>query len=105
MSMSMPKRIRLSRKKGWRKPANTVVVSRPSMFSNPFWKGYGCRLSAVWKYQVSLTCACFCRLLRVPYEGEHAKHFERIAENLHTLKGKNLACWCPIPGYCHANVL
>ena len=31
-----PVRVRLSRKKGWRKPPNTVVVSRPTKWGNPF---------------------------------------------------------------------
>lgn len=33
---SEPKRVQLSRKKGWRKPENTVVVARPSKWGNPF---------------------------------------------------------------------
>jgi Domain of unknown function (DUF4326) len=32
----MAERVRLRRAKGWRKPPNTVVVSRPSRFGNPF---------------------------------------------------------------------
>src|SRR5262245_11451243 len=31
-----PERIRLSRAKGWRMPPNTVVVSRPGPWGNPF---------------------------------------------------------------------
>lgn len=33
---SEPHRVQLSRKKGWRKPENTVVVARPSKWGNPF---------------------------------------------------------------------
>jgi hypothetical protein len=29
-------RIQLSRAKGWRKPANTILVSRPGRYGNPF---------------------------------------------------------------------
>lgn len=32
----MPERIQLSRAKGWRKAAGTVMVSRPSRWGNPF---------------------------------------------------------------------
>ena len=32
----MPTRIQLRRTKGWRLPPNTVVVSRPSRWGNPF---------------------------------------------------------------------
>ncbi|MDC6684930.1 DUF4326 domain-containing protein, partial [Leclercia adecarboxylata] len=31
-----PQRIQLSRRKGWRMPENTVKVSRPTVFGNPF---------------------------------------------------------------------
>ena len=31
-----PKRIQLSRKKGWRKPEGAIVVARPSRWGNPF---------------------------------------------------------------------
>ena len=34
--MSQPKRIQLSRAKGWRMPANTVKVDRSTKWGNPF---------------------------------------------------------------------
>jgi hypothetical protein len=36
MIATKPRRIQLSRKKGWRLPSNTVVVSRPSKWGNPW---------------------------------------------------------------------
>lgn len=87
--MSGPERIQLRRTKGWRKPANTIVVARPSRWGNPY---------------------------RVDELGEIAvEYFER---DLHAgtlaiavddarveLVGKNLACWCPIDHPCHADIL
>lgn len=32
----MPERIQMRRAKGWRKPANTVMITRPNRFANPF---------------------------------------------------------------------
>lgn len=32
----MPERIQLSRRKGWRMPANTVKVDRTTIYGNPF---------------------------------------------------------------------
>lgn len=32
----MSQRVQMSRRKGWRKPANTVYVGRPGKFGNPF---------------------------------------------------------------------
>jgi hypothetical protein len=87
-----PQRIQLSRKKGWKKPANTVVVARPSRWGNP------------WK---------------VGADGDAAKCVERyshfVCSNIWSfpnrdaikslLKGKNLACWCKIGDPYHADVL
>jgi len=100
-----PVRVQLSRKRGWRKPENTVVVSRPSIFGNPFWKGYGCRMSAAWSYQVAVEIELLVLRLGLPGIDPY---FRRIAERLPELRGKNLACWCPkeLPDcYCHAGTL
>lgn len=35
----MPVRIRLSRQKGWRLPPGTIIVSRPSIWGNPWEPG------------------------------------------------------------------
>lgn len=42
--MSAPKRIQRRRTKGWRMPAGAICVSRPSIYSNPFWisEWHGC---------------------------------------------------------------
>jgi hypothetical protein len=101
----VPFRVQLSRKKGWRKPDNTVVVSRPSIFGNPFWKGFGCRMDAAWKYQCAVEAELFAMKLGFPVR---SPYFRRIAENLPKLRGKNLACWCPLDvpdSYCHAGKL
>jgi len=36
MKIKMPKRIQRRRTKGWKMPENTVCVTRPGMFGNPF---------------------------------------------------------------------
>lgn len=90
-----PQRIQLSRKKGWRLPPNTVIVSRPSVFGNPFHVTHPlARQRAVDLYRVWLG--------------------ERICPNSsltmwdrarQELRGKNLACWCRLDQPCHADVL
>lgn len=83
----MPERIQLSRKKGWRKPESTVVVSRPSRWGNPYpIDAYG-RDAAVGMF----------RLYAIQVLGS-----EKIEADL---AGKNLACWCPLDQPCHADVL
>jgi hypothetical protein len=36
MNAAHPHRIRLSRRKGWRKPEGAIVVARPTRWGNPF---------------------------------------------------------------------
>ena len=87
----MPKRIQLSRKKGWRKPEKTVVVSRPSKWGNPYQvKDSGTPYLAVKMYREHLGKTSSAALL------------ESIKQ---TLQGKDLACWCPLGEPCHADVL
>ena len=92
-----PKRIQLRRTKGWRLPANTVVVSRPTRWGNPFRIGAGTtRAQAV---------ARFRRMFEA--HGGYAGNGPKIPsdEVRRELKGKNLACWCPLDEPCHADLL
>jgi len=81
---NMPKRIQRKRTKGWKMPDNTVYVGRPSKWGNnlhddsPFTR-YG---------------ACIKNLIE-NYSGY----------DINELKGKDLACWCPLDQPCHADVL
>lgn len=104
MSKERPIRVQLSRKKGWRIPANTVVVSRPSKWGNPYRIGgfvpeYGTlqsTLDAVAAYRRYIESA----LCKETPSGSALRLEMEI-----NLEGKNLACWCPIGSPCHADVL
>lgn len=88
-------RVQLSRQKGWRLPPNTVVISRPGRWGNPFVVGTPenggniTRAMAVEQYE---------RALR---EGRLTRSLEDVRE----LIGKDLACWCQPGEACHADVL
>jgi hypothetical protein len=104
MNVDKPKRIQLSRKRGWRLPLNTVVVSRPSKWGNPFkvHKPTGDPTDLMDAQQG----VCFSREAAVKRFTEWLKttlqwQFEIRRE----LRGKNLACWCPLDKPCHADVL
>ena len=88
-------RIQLSRKKGFRLPDNTVVVSRPSKWGNPF--------KVIAPEFQHLAVQLFERQLK-----EFGAYFSpgpvTIEDIQRELKGRNLACWCP-PGPCHADHL
>lgn len=86
----MSRRLQLSRKKGFRLPAGTIVVSRPTKWGNPFKLGKLTRAQAVASYRRDLMAGKL-RISPAEARGE--------------LKGCDLACWCPLDGPCHADVL
>lgn len=105
--MSEPVRIQLSRRKGWRMPENTVKVTRPGPWGNPFVVSEkakpgnhvgGAEYIAV--PTVDDAVACFREMFTHP--GERA---DWLRAHLSELRGKNLACWCAIGSPCHAEVL
>jgi hypothetical protein len=101
--MSEPRRIQLSRRKGWRMPENTVKVDRSTPWGNPFVVGqpggvYSAKVvSRRHAWQLYSSVAPFNEKLVDAARKE--------------LRGKNLACWCPLPtepyepDCCHAAVL
>lgn len=92
--MSKPKRIQLRRTKGWRLPPNTVVVSRPSKYGNPYRIGFEVKDAA----EAKLRYLGF--LAGYGFPEQRAK-----IGDVRKLRGKNLACWCPLGRPCHADVL
>lgn len=107
-----PQRIQLKRTKGWRIPENTVVVSRPSKWGNPFTIA-GCRDAG---YRG--TDAEIADRVKEAFRGWLGPHWrenwnceesenkrETILRCIGDLRGKNLACWCKIGDPCHADVL
>jgi hypothetical protein len=89
----MPQRIQLSRKKGWRLPPGVVVVARPTRWGNPF--------RAVAPNPESRAVAV-ARYRKWVFSG--AGKATRAAAR-ECLAGRDLACWCPIGGPCHADAL
>jgi hypothetical protein len=88
--MPKPRRLKLSRKKGARLPKDAVVVARPTKWGNPYRPEKMTRTRAVANYRRDLLAG----KLRVSVE-----------DVLCELKGRDLACWCPLDGPCHADVL
>lgn len=98
----MPKRIQRERSRGWRMPKGCVYVGRPTWFGNPF-TGPGAvdRFRRWLEGRMSTREWC-----------EKATHIRfgfsdrRIVRSmLQKLRGKDLACWCPLDKPCHADVL
>lgn len=110
----MPERVQLKRTKGWRMPPNTVKVDRSTRWGNPFkWTEFyrpgrnspdDALAEAVRRFRACVigfeSNGCFC-----PPNAAPDSYIGRIIADAHTLRGKNLACWCK-PGFpCHADVL
>lgn len=85
----MPVRIQLSRRKGWRKPAGAVVVSRPSKFGNPFVAGREAP-GALMPGRVVQDRRHAARL----FDGHAPQNATLVAAARRELRGKDLACWC-----------
>ena len=79
-------------------PPNTVYVGRPTIWGNPFHVVNGDRVEAV---------ALFLDMMDSGGPFYHGPCVFFIKKSLirHHLRGKNLACWCPLDEPCHADVL
>jgi hypothetical protein len=85
----MPQRFHRSRRKGARLPADVVVVSRPTKWGNPHPLELG-RQEAVGRFRDDLVAG----RLRISVEDVKRE-----------LRGRDLACYCPLDELCHADVL
>lgn len=93
----MPERIRLRRTAGWHKPPGVVVVARPTKWGNPF------RVAPDTSVPDRATAvARFREFVTGDYDPAEYPGREQIRAEL---AGRDLACWCPLDGPCHADVL
>jgi hypothetical protein len=130
-----PSRIQLRRVKGWRKPEGAVVVTRSTIFGNPwaagtheaFWgPGQGGGWYSTHRVDAGeLTAAQAVDQFRAWMEGRLVDHLPvglswfgdivcrddlmnrltLIYDRLPELRGRDLCCWCPLDQPCHADVL
>lgn len=88
----MPVRIQRKRTKGWKMPEGAVYVGRPTKWGNPFHIGRGISATiCVAQYRAKLAGDIWTSPTR-----------QEIREEL---RGKDLACWCPLDQPCHADIL
>jgi hypothetical protein len=108
-----PVRIQRKRTKGWKMPENTVSVTRPGPFGNPFLVRE-CRQAGFQGTDEEIARRCveaFRAWVDSPYwrtnwDGEEAERARgELLRRLPELRGKNLACWCALDQPCHADVL
>ena len=85
---TQPRRIQKKRKKGWRTPANTRYVGRPTRWGNPF---------SLKEYDLDTS-------LRL-YEEWVGEKLAADPTFLDELKGMDLACYCKPTDRCHADII
>jgi Domain of unknown function (DUF4326) len=111
--MTDPTRIQRERTKGWKMPPNTVYVGRPTLWGNPF--VHDDPKVAVEAYERLISGQnCTFEMgpgkLRLPARNGNPDALYWgwsvwAAASIHELRGKNLACFCPIDQPCHADIL
>lgn len=110
----MANRIQLRRTKGWRKPADAIVVARPSRWGNPFrvdperpeqvvdqhGNAWSVGVGNDWR---ELAVDLF-RTFTHP-ASTSGFDYPLYSEIYTELRGHDLACWCPLDAPCHADDL
>ena len=97
----MPIRIQRKRSKGWRMPENTVYVGRPTVYGNIFRAGD----RSPHNINIILDAEHAVELFKQHLKEQHRMFPFAYYSMLESLKGKDLACWCPLDKPCHADVL
>lgn len=115
--MTGPVRVQLKRAKGWRLPPNTLSVARPGRWGNPFRVDLLGRERALGMFRDALqgffsphivgdlSDSDFNAMYEAKERWRKRLGYDHPASALYELRGKNLACWCPLDAPCHADVL
>jgi hypothetical protein len=91
--MTTPKRIQRKRTKGWKMPDGAVYVGRPTIWGNPF------------VIRRPFTPVEIVAMYRAWMRGHYDSNTMPARPDARELRGKDLACWCPLDQPCHADVL
>jgi hypothetical protein len=123
-----PQRIQRKRTKGWKMPAGAVYVGRPTKWGNPFSvRGDAAPLAAVasggkgndphyrakgvvnlyfrWLSGRPVECGLTAMMAQKEFREAGSPDPPTISDIQAELRGKDLACFCPLDKPCHADVL
>lgn len=98
--MSPPVRIQRQRTKGWRMPPNTVSVTRPGKWGNPWPIG---QFGPMDRFAIDAEGAV--GLFKMMLSDPEMRAGANYPVDLSPLAGKNLACFCSLSQPCHADIL
>ena len=96
----MAERIQRKRTRGWTMPAGAVYVGRPTKWGNPFVVG---QVNGNFGRILTAEQAVDLFELHIGPMGDY--EYDDETHDLAKLRGKDLACWCPLGQPCHADVL
>lgn len=125
--MSAPVRIQRKRTKGWKMPEGAVYVGRPTVFGNPFKATDACCAFAAvatggrgnvsrdrahgavalyvrWINGGEIECPLTAMMANRQFKERGAPKPPSLPE-IDALRGKSLACFCPLDQPCHADFL
>lgn len=106
MATERPIRVQRQRTKGWRMPPNTVYVGRPSKWGNPWSPTNHTVISMQGNTVVASRPGTIEECIKAFRDDVRNGTFGyKPADVRVALRGKNLACWCPLDAPCHADVL
>jgi hypothetical protein len=109
-----PKRIQRRRVKGWEMPPNTVSVTRPGKFGNPFKVGGYFAIGVMnmmWCEAAPEFADARFTLIKTPEQAvqmyrQLRKRYPLPDSWKEEIRGRDLACFCSvIAKWCHADVL
>lgn len=95
-----PRRVQRQRAKGWKMPENTISVTRPGRWGNPFPIG---EFGPMDRFAIDAEGAV--GLFRAMLADPEMRAACGYPDDLSPLAGKSLACFCPLNQPCHADVL
>jgi hypothetical protein len=109
--MSAPARMTLSRAKGFQLQTASIAlnglaavnVARPGAWGNPFIVGEIGREECLHRFG-RLLDGLYSPPAYAPFEAQRA-FVVHAADHWKSIKGKNLACWCPQGAGCHGDIL
>jgi hypothetical protein len=93
-----PVRIQRKRTKGWKLPPNTVCVTRPGKWGNPF------KVSDLAGH-LDVQSSRAKQFVVDQFFGYMHTNPEKCEQARRELRGMNLACFCKLGEPCHADVL
>jgi len=116
-----PKRIQRKRTKGWKMPEGAVYVGRPGPHGNPFRVGGWFMMGDPDpRYSRTPLSMAWCETSKAGEKGfilidtprravdwyrDYRRKYPLPGAVIAELRGKDLACWCPLDQPCHADVL